>query len=147
MKKFLVLLLTICILPIFANAQTLIKKGSVPKAVKTKYLKDNSKGKKAKWYKQGSDYMADFNGTQYRYTSGGQLVWKLKTINDNAIPSEIKSAYTSKYNGEYPMQSAKEATLADGKKYTFIIGKKQGNNYYFKYDSNNIMVEKTSTNK
>ncbi len=134
-------------LPIFANAQTKVKKGSVPKTIRTTYLKANSKGKKAQWYKQGSDYMADYNGTQHRYTSGGKLVWTLKKLSDNAIPSSVKSAYSTKYNAEYPLQAAKEATLANGQKYTFMIGQKQGNNYYFKYDSNGVMVEKTSTNK
>lgn len=149
MRRFLVLAAALMIGCQFASAQEVVKSKKVPQAVQVQYINDISKTacKKAAWYKAGETYTAEYDGVMKRYTDAGTLIWTSSKIAKDDVDRDVLEAFSKKYGVEYPYQWAEAVTMANGDKYTFIIGKKKKYNYYFKYNEKKLMVEKTATNK
>ncbi len=148
-KKIFTLGVAIALTATAATAQTPVKSSEVPKEVLSQYAAATSKAasKKADWVSTPTSYTADYDGQMTRLDLSGTVVWTSKKIDRSQIDPDIAAAYNSKYAAEYAFQGAEDATLANGDHRTFIIGRKAGVNYYFKYNDKKLMVEKTATCK
>jgi len=149
MKKAFTLAAAMIMAVATANAQEIIKSKSVPAVVLSQFTADAGakNAKKAIWYQSGDYYTAVIDDKNTRYNSDGNLIWTSTKIEKADINAEVLNAYNTKYESNYPYQWAEDVVLDSGAKYTFIIGRKDGHNYFFKYNDKNLMVEKKATSK
>ena len=148
-SKIFVLSLVLALSASVASAQETIKSSKVPKEVLAQYVAQASKpaAKKAVWTQTPSSFTAEYDGTLTRLDYNGNLVWTSKKIAESDVDSEVMNAYKNKYGADYAFQWAESATLANGEKRTFIIGRKGDYDYFFKYNDKKLMVEKIATCK